>query len=423
MTPIDRSRRSFLEASISLAVTTPLIGRSLRAQTGEAGRPLLAYVGTFSSPLRDVLPTQVDLPPGNGRGIHRFEVNRATGALTPTGIHEMGTSPSCLALNAGGTRLYSANETDRVGNDKQGTVSAFAIDRADGKLTSLNTVPSGGAGPTYVSVHPSGRFVLVANYFGGSVAVLPILSDGRLGEATDIKTDTGKIGPTKAPGAPQGSFAISGHDRTHAHMIQADVAGRVVLHVDLGLDQIFVWRFDEQQGVLTPNRPHVVSLPPGDGPRHFHFHPNGRWLYSIQEEASTIVSFDYEATTGRLTARQTVSTLPPGFVGSNYCSEILVSADGRFVYAGNRLHDSIGIFSIGPDGKLTYVGEEWTRGNYPRSFTFDPTGRFLYSCNQRGDNVTVFRVDHETGGLTFTGHYAPVGNPSNIVFVDLAPTR
>ena len=209
----------------------------LQAQSGEAAGPLLAYVGTFSSPLRDVLPTQVDLPPGNGRGIHLFQVNRATGAMTPAGIHEMGTSPSCLALNASGTRLYSANETDRVGEDKEGTVSAFAINRADGKLELLNTVRSGGAGPTFVSVHPSGRFVLVANYFGGSVAVLPILADGRLGAATDIKNDAGKIGPTRATNAPPGSFAFSGHDRTHAHMIQADPSGRFVLHVDLGLDQ------------------------------------------------------------------------------------------------------------------------------------------------------------------------------------------
>ncbi len=136
-------------------------------------------------------------------------------------------------------------------------------------------------------------------------------------------------------------------------MIQADPSGRFVLHVDLGLDRIFVWKFDEQMGVLTPNEPHAVALPAGDGPRHFHFHPNGRWFYSIQEEASTIVLFDYDAATGRLAPRQTISTLPPGFAGTNFCSEILVSADGRFVYAGNRLHDSIGIFSIGPDGVLT----------------------------------------------------------------------
>jgi 6-phosphogluconolactonase (cycloisomerase 2 family) len=347
-------------------------------------------------------------------------VDRATGALAPAGVHEAGTSPSCLVLNAAGTRLYSANETDRVGEEKEGTVSAFAVGRADGKLELLNTVRSGGAGPTYVSVHPSGRFVLVANYFGGSVAVLPVLDDGRLGDATDVKKDAGEIGPTRATNAPAGTFAVSGHDRTHAHMIQADPTGRFVLHVDLGLDRIYVWRFDQQRGVLAPCDPPAVSLPPGDGPRHFAFHPGGRWLYSIQEEGSTLVRFDYDGATGRLAARQTISTLPPGYAGSNFCSEVLVAADGRFVYAGNRLHDSIAIFAVGKDGALTYVGEEWTRGDYPRSFAFDPSGRFLYCCNQRADNVTAFRVDRGTGGLEFTGAYTPVGNPSSIVFLDLA---
>jgi 6-phosphogluconolactonase len=393
-----------------------------RAQAGKTSGPLVAYVGTFSSPLHDVLPTQVDLPPGNGRGIHLFQVDRATGSMTPAGIHEMGTSPSCLALNSSGTRLYSANETDRSGEDKEGTVSAFTINRADGKLEPLNTIRSGGAGPTFVSIHPSGRFVLVANYFGGSVAVLPILPDGRVGAATDIKKDAGNLGPVRATHAPPGSFAFSGHDRTHAHMIQADPSGRFVLHADLGLDKIFIWKFDERRGVLTPGETPFVSLPPGDGPRHFAFHPNGRWLYSIQEESSTIVLFDYDGATGHLASRQMISTLPPGFAGSNFCSEILVSSDGRFVYAGNRLHDSIGILSIGPDGTLRFVGEEWTRGDYPRSFKFDPTGQRFYCCNQRGDNVAIFRVNRKTGGLDFTGRYAPVGNPSIIVFLDLART-
>jgi 6-phosphogluconolactonase len=383
----------------------------------------MAYVGTFSSPLRDVLPTQVDLPPGNGRGIHVFQVDRVTGALRPSGLFESGTSPNCLALNAAGTRMYSTNETDRVGEGKEGTVSAFAINRSDGHLRLLNTVPSGGAGPTYVSIHPSGKFALVANYFGGSVAVLPILPDGALGTATDVKEDHGTVGPRKATNAPPGSFAFSGHDRTHAHMILADASGRFVLHADLGLDRIFVWRFDERSGVLTPNDPPSVALPPGDGPRHFFFHPNGRWCYSLQEEGSTIVLFDYDAARGRLAARQTIATLPPAFAGSNFCSEILVSGDGRFVYAGNRLHDSVGIFSVGRNGELTFVGEEWTRGDYPRSFNFDPTGQFFYVCNQRADNVTVFRVNRRTGKLAFTGHYTHVGNPSHIVFLDLAATN
>jgi 6-phosphogluconolactonase (cycloisomerase 2 family) len=416
------SRRSFLKTSSALAGSASALAAVLAA-AAEAKRPLMAYVGTFSSPLRDVPPTQVDLPPGNGRGIHLFQVDRVTGVLSPSGLYELGTSPSGLALNAAGTRLYSANETDRAGDDKEGTVSAFAINRGDGQLKLLNTVRSGGAGPTYISVHPSGRFLLVANYFGGTVAVLPIRSDGTLGDAADVKTDAGKLGPTRARNAPPGSFAFSGHDRTHAHMIQADPSGRFVLHVDLGLDQILVWKFDDQKGVLIPNDPPVISLPAGDGPRHFHFHPNGRWLYSIQEEGSNLVLFDYEAASGRLKARQTISSLPPGFAGSNFCSEILVSGDGRFLYAGNRLHDSIGIFAVGKTGELVFVGEEWTRGNYPRSFNFDPTGRFLYCCNQRGDNIAVFRVDRKTGRLDFTGHYAPVGNPSIIVLLDLAVVK
>jgi len=420
MIPHDSSRRSFLKSTVALTGATLLGSESVRAQPASDDKPLLAYIGTFSSPLKDTLPTQVDLPPGNGRGIHLFQVNRTTGSMTPAGVHKMGTSPSSLTINPAGTHLYSANETDRVGDDKQGTISSFAIGRPEGKLELLNTVRSGGAGPTYVSLHPNGRFLLVANYFGGSVAVLPILADGRLGEPSDVKNDTGKIGPTKATNAPPGSFAFSGHDRTHAHMIQADPSGRFVVHVDLGLDKIYVWKFDDQKGVLSPAATPFVSLPPGDGPRHFHFHPNGRWFYSIQEEGSTIVLFDYDAASGRLNSRQTLSTLPPGFAGSNFCSGILVSADGRFVYAGNRLHDSVGIFAVGANGTLTYVGEEWTHGNYPRSFNFDPTGRFLYCCNQRGDNVAVFRVDPKTGGLAFTGNYIPVGNPSCIVFLDLA---
>ncbi|MFT3880954.1 MAG: lactonase family protein [Gemmatales bacterium] len=420
MIPHEASRRSFLKSTMALTGTTLFNSNSLHAQPSAEDKPLLAYVGTFSSPLKDTLPTQVDLPPGNGRGIHLFQVNRTTGAMTPVSVHEMGTSPSSLVINTVGTRLYSANETDRVGDDKQGSISAFSIHRPSGKLELLNTVRSGGAGPTYVSLHPNGRFLLVANYFGGSVAVLPIRADGKLGEPSDVKNDEGRIGPTKATNAPPGSFAFSGHDRTHAHMIQADPTGRFVLHVDLGLDKIFVWKFDDQKGVLAPAATPFVSLPPGDGPRHFHFHPNGRWFYSIQEEGSTIVLFDYDAATGKLSSRQTISTLPPGFAGSNFCSEILVSANGRFVYAGNRLHDSIGIFAVGANGILTHVGDEWTRGNYPRSFNFDPTGRFLYCCNQRGDNVAAFRVDQKTGSLAFTGHYTPVGNPSCIVCLDLA---
>ncbi|MFO0975160.1 MAG: lactonase family protein [Planctomycetaceae bacterium] len=414
-----KSRRFVLQSVLGTAAALTA-SRAVSAVPGPIAANVaktFVYVGTFSSPLKDVLPTQVDLPPGNGRGIHIFEFDSANGSLKAAGTFDLGTSPSCLATNATGTFLYSANETDRVGESKEGTVSAYSIDAASGQLTHLNTARSGGAGPTYVSLHPSGKFLLVANYFGGSVSVLPVQPNGHLGEATDVKNDTGPIGPARAKNAPAGSFAFSGHDRTHAHMIQSDPSGKFVLHVDLGEDRIYVWEFDGTTGKLKPAATPFVTLPAGDGPRHFHFHPNGKWFYSIQEEGSTLVLFDYDGSTGALRERQTISTLPPGYTGSNFCSEILVSHDGKFVYAGNRLHDSIGIFSIGSTGELTYVGEEWTRGNYPRSFTFDPSGSFLYCCNQRADHVTIFRVDKKNGTLQFTGQYVPVGNPSIVTFV------
>ncbi len=409
------SCRTFLIATLFAPLA---FGPLPTAQAADADKPLIAYVGTYTSPLQNMRDTQVDLPPGNGRGIHIFDVDRKSGAMTLKSIHEMGISPSALVLNDARTHLYSANETERIGDNEAGSVSAFAIDPSDGSLKMLNSVSSGGKGPAHLSLHPSGKFVLVANYFGGSVAVLPIRPDGSLGEASDVKQDEGEVGPTQATNAPPGSFAFSGHDQVHAHMIESDPSGRFVLHVDLGLDKIFVWKFDAQAGKLTATDPASVSLPPGDGPRHFAFHPNGDWLYSLQEEGSTVVLFDYDGDSGRLTERQTISSLPPGYAGSNFCSGILVSDDGRFVYVGNRLHDSIGIFSVGEKGKLTFVGEEWTRGDYPRSFEFDPTGNFFYTCNQRADNIAVFRVDKQAGTLTFTGQYTPVGNPSCIVFRD-----
>ncbi|MDI1313063.1 lactonase family protein [Prosthecobacter sp.] len=405
------SRRTFLN--------TALAASAAFAVQAKDPAPLIAYVGTFTSPLQNMKATQVDLPPGNGKGIHLFEVNRSTGAMTPCGLYKSGTSPNCLVINAAKTHLYSTNETDHQGDNEAGSVSSFSINPADGQLKLVNSVSSGGKGPTNLSIHPSGRFLLVANYFGGSVSVLPIKADGSLGEATDFKQDAGTVGPKKATNAPPGSFAFSGHDQVHSHMIQPDPTGRHALSVDLGLDQILVWKFDDQKGLLTPNDPPFVSLPAGDGPRHFAFHPNHHWMYSLQEEGSNIVLFDYDADKGRLSPRQTISSLPPGFAGSNFCSAIMLSADGRFVYVGNRLHDSIGTFAVGKDGTLTYVSEEWTHGDYPRSFNFDPTGTFLYSLNQRGDNIAVFRVDPKTGTLAFTGQYTPVGNPSSIVFLDL----
>ena len=229
----------------------------------------------------DTLPTQVDLPPGNGRD-SPVRSGPRNGALAGGELSNWARVPVVWPSTRRAPLHGQRNRSRRCRGTRQRR--AFAIEPATGQLELLNTVSAGGAGPTYVSLHPSGQHLLVANYFGGSVAVLPVLGDGRLGEATSVVQHQGQIGPTVATHAPPGSFAFSGHDRTHAHMIQSDPSGRFVLHVDLGLDTIFVSRFDAARGRLLANDPPGVALPPGDGPRHFHFHPGGRWLYSVQEE-------------------------------------------------------------------------------------------------------------------------------------------
>ena len=402
------TRRRFLQAASSLTAIAPLIAPRRQPRQGAASKRILAYVGTYSNPQ--------GAAPGRGQGIHILELDPATGALTPHDVVRTTGSPSWLAFDRTRTHLYSANETD-VSGTGSGSVAAYSVDRTSGRLTLLNSVSSGGAGPAHLSVHPAGKHVLVANYGGGTSAVLPIQADGRLGDATDVKRHEGTPGPTQASSAPPGSFAISGHEKPHAHMIEADPAGRFVLTADLALDRILVWRFDGSTGTLTPNDPPSAAVPPGDGPRHFVFHSNGRWFYSLQEEGSTIVAFDYDAANGRLREKQTISTLPKGFAGTNFTSEIVVSPDSRFVYAANRLHDSIVWFAIGADGRLTWGGEEWTRGDYPRSFTIYPAGRFLFSCNQRSDAIAGFRIDAKSGRLTFTGQYTAVGSPAHIVFL------
>ncbi|MGH9448233.1 MAG: lactonase family protein, partial [Terriglobia bacterium] len=372
---------------------------------------ILAYVGTYSA------HEGAEGAPGRGEGIYLLEMNPATGALSRREVIANHSNPSWLAIDPSGTHLYAGDEIMTFEGANSGAVSAYSIDRSSGHLMLLNTVSSRGAGPAYLSVHPSGKYVLVANYGGGTVAVLPVLRNGELGAATDVKQDKGKVGPPHAHSAPPGSFAISGHDHPHAHMVMSDPTGRFVIWTDLGMDKILIWKFDLQKGTLSPNNPPSVSLPPGDGPRHFTFHPNGRWMYSIQEEGSTVTFFEYDESSGSLTAKQTASTLPKGFAGTSFGSEIKISTDGRFLYAANRLHNSVASFSIGATGRLAFAGDEWTRGDYPRNFNIDPTGNFLVVCNQRSDALTTFRINHRSGGLTFTGRYTPVGSPAVVVFL------
>lgn len=399
------SRRALLKA----AAAAPLVTYSQRIAA--AATPRFAYVGTYSS------PQGPEGSKGRGQGIYLCEFDAASADLSQRNVFADASNPAWLALNPERTCLYAANETATYEEARSGSVSAFAINRSNGDLTLLNTVSSEGAGPAHLSVHPAGKHVLVANYAGGTISVLPIGDKGEVGRATDVKKDEGAPGSERAASAPRGSFAISGHDKPHAHMIQADPSGRYVLSSDLGLDRIFIWRFDAGSGTLSPNNPPSIMFPSGDGPRHFTFHPNGRWLYSLQEEASTIVVFDWDAKHGRAVATQTISTLPSAFAGTNFTSEILISQNGKFLYAANRLHDSIAWFSIGAHGRLSYGGEEWTRGDYPRSFNLDPSGRFLFSCDQRSDAVTTYRVAQDTGALTFTGRYTAIGTPAIIVFL------
>lgn len=409
--PGKTSRRAFLGGVAALAMARPGISRAGEGQSNRAARSVLAYVGTYSS------PQGPEGSPGRGKGIYLFEMNPSTGALVEREVFPNDSNPSWLALDPSRTHLYSGNETTEYNGAHSGSVSAYAIERSSGRLKLLNTVSSEGSGPAHLSVHPSGKYVLVANYDGGTVAVIAIGPKGELGAATDVIHDSGTVGPEHAASAPAGNFAISGHDHPHAHMAHADPSGKFVLVNDLGLDRIFVWKFDVETGKLSPNDPPTVSLPPGDGPRHFAFHPSGRICYSLQEEGSTVVVFDYDAARGRLGAKQTLSSLPDGFKGTNFTSEIRVSADGRFVYTANRLHDSIAWFSVGNTGSLTRGGEEWTRGDYPRSFSLSPAGNYLYSCNQRADAITTFRVNRASGALDFTGQYTAVGTPACILFL------
>lgn len=403
MTQQAISRRRFLAATAAFAAS-----QGLRATAQSTPERVRAYIGTY---------TGAHGAAGHGEGIEQFELDLRNGELSRRARTINTPNPSWITSHPSKKYLYAVNEIDNF-DGGNGSVSAFAIDSASGDLRALNTVSSKGAIPAHCSVDAAGRFVFVANYGGGSVAVLPIRPDGSLGTAVDVHRDSGSVGSKHATDAPAGSLAISGHDAPHAHMIAADPQNRFVLASDLGQDRIYTYRFDHSTGKFTaPPRAPYTSLPTGDGPRHFAFHPNGRWLYSIQEEASTVVFFHYDPATGTLDAQQTISTLPHGFAGTNFASEIVVSPGGKNVYAANRLHDTIAVFSIGATGRLTHIGEVSTMADYPRNFCIEPSGNFLFACNQQGDSITSFRIERETGLLKFTGGFTAIGSPASIVFL------
>ena len=393
------ARRNFLCSASAFALAPSAFATTAPAKVQ------FAYAATYTS-----------APDGSahGEGIYLLAVNSQTSELAQMRLVARTPNPSWISIHPSRKYLYTINEMTDANHS---SVTAFSIDHASGNLTQLNSVSSEGAGPAHLSLDAQGKFAFVANYAGGTIAVLPIKSDGSLGEAVDVHRDTDELGSKQPTNGPRGNFSISGHDHPHAHMILPDPAGKFVLATDLAQDRLYVYKLDSETGKLTPAQVPFVSLPTGDGPRHFVFHPNGRWFYLLEEEASVVVFFHYDASTGALASQQTISALPPEFAGSNFASEIAVSPDGKFLYSANRLHDSIAIFSIAGNGRLSHIGEVSTMGDYPRHFCFDPSGRYVYVCDQRSDCITTFAVNQATGMLTFTGKYIAIGSPNMLAFM------
>ncbi len=313
--------------------------------------------------------------------------------------------PSYLALAPSRRYLYAVNEVEEFSGKKSGAVSAFNVDQRTGELTLLNQQPSLGGAPCYVTVDRAGKFVLVANYSGGNVAVLPVRRDGSLGEATDVKQNLGSSINTERQAGP------------HAHCVELDPANRFAYVCDLGIDKVMIFRFDRRQGKLIPGERPWVQLKPGAGPRHLTFHPGGKYAYVMNEMHVTVTAFAHVRANGDLKELQTLATLPRDPTAADSGADIHVSPDGRFLYCSNRGHDSIAAFKINPsNGTLTFIAHEPTGGKTPRNFAVDPTGAFLLVANQNSDNIVTFRRDKKTGRLSPTGHAVEAPSPVCLKF-------
>ena len=365
-----------------------------------------AYIGTYNP---------------NGEGVYRVQVDPVSGALSARTLASSQPNPAQLTVDAKGQTLYVASEVADFNGTQHGGIIAYRINPTDGSLTQLNQVDAQGAGPVYLFLTPNGRHLLVANYVSGTVAAFPVESDGKLGTASSVQQQQGPAGAGKPEAAVEGSFAISDHNGPHAHMIASDPSGKFVFSTDLGLDRIYQWRFDDTSGTLTPNDPPwIAASSAGAGPRHFVFHPDGKTVLLVNEEASTLTSYRFDNQKGTLKQLHVISSLPADYKGTNFAAGLVLSEDGKNLYVANRLHNSIAQFSVGSGGELHSVAETWTRGDYPRSLTLSPDGRYLYAMNQRSDNVTRFSVDKASGKLSFVEGYTPVGSPSQMVFLPLA---
>jgi len=342
---------------------------------------------------------------GASKGIYVCELNMKTGRLTEPRLAGETKNPSFLAISGDGKHLYSVGEMSSFNGKKTGAVTAFAI-KKDGTLTQLNQQPSGGRGPCHIYLE--GRTVLVANYGEGSVSSIPVKADGALGEPGSVVQHEGSsVHPRRQQGP-------------HAHSINADPAGRYAVSADLGLDKVLIYRLDSDKGTIAANDPAFVKTEPGGGPRHFAFHPSGRFAYTNLEMTSKVTAMTWDADNGVLTPIQTLSTLPADHSGGNSTAETQVHPSGRFVYVSNRGHDSVAGFKVDQStGKLTAIGHTPTGGKTPRNFGIDPTGTFLIAANQNTSDVFVFRIDSETGKLTPTGQSVKVGNPVCVKFLPL----
>lgn len=358
----------------------------------ESSRPRhFLYVGTYTDK--------------GAKGIYVYRYNAASGQLSDSQVAAETANPSFITIDDNHRFLYAVNEIQKYQGESSGGVSAFAIEPS-GHLRFLNEVASGGADPCYVSLDKNGKYVLVANYTGGSVSVFPVQQDGSVGAATAFIQHKGS-GPNRER-----------QEAAHAHWIEASPDNRFAIAADLGLDELLVYHFDATTGKLTANDPPFAKTEPGAGPRHVAFARNGKFAYAINELQSTVTVFAYDAANGILDPLQTISTLPKEFSGENTAAEIAVHPNGRFLFASNRGHDSIAVFSIDKaNGTLRLVDNFSVKGRTPRNFVIDPTGSRLLVANQDTGNIVTFRINRSTGRLTATGRQVKVPAPVCLKFM------
>lgn len=346
----------------------------------------MLYIGTYSDAISG--------------GINSLSMNTVTGKLTACKIAVHATNPSFLALSPDGTYLFAVNETEGYDSSQGGAVSSFRIVSGGGQLELVNRQPSMGAHPCHLTVSRNGKFVLVANYSGGNVAVLPVSENGTLGETVCVKQHTGN-GPNR-----------DRQEKPHAHSITLSPDNQYAYACDLGIDRIMIYRFDAESGQLTPASVPFFQTAPGAGPRHFCFSPDKQRAFVINELNSTMTALDYHPSDGSLTEIQTLSTLPDDFKGENTCADVHVHPNGRFVYGSNRGHNSIAVFGLDPKtGHLKPARHQPVGGTTPRNFAIDPSGTYLLAANQNSDTINVFKINLKDGSLSPTGNSVKVEKP------------